>query len=152
MNDENTTEPKADESAESAETKPEVQQATCCGIVGNSTNHDMVMTRLWISEDNIIENVEIKVIGLNFTKDIATRATKHLRGKGIADFEFIADFDPEGDFCKDCVNLNIVYESIIHALADFHKPHETPVESEPEVKVQSGDDSSEEKPVEETGA
>lgn len=146
MNDENITESKPDESAEP---KPESQQNIFFGIVGNSTNHDLVMTRLWIS-NNIIENIEIKVIGSDFTKSIAARAAEHIKGKSIADTEFITDFEPDVKHGEESNNLDIVYESIIQALADFHKPRESSDKTKTDVEPPSSEDSPEEKPVEET--
>ncbi|MCD6216590.1 hypothetical protein J7L05_01880 [bacterium] len=127
MNEEKTIEPKPDESAEA---KPEKEQVVGSGIVGNSTNHDIAMTRLWVS-GNIIENVEIRIIGSDWTKKQAEQLTEQIKGKTVPDVEFLVDFNPDDIPDLESLNLNIIYESIIKALADLRKSPEKPERAEP---------------------
>jgi len=152
MNEEKTIEPKPDESAEA---KPEKEQVVGSGIVGNSTNHDIAMTRLWVS-GNIIENVEIRIIGSDWTKKQAEQLTEQIKGKTVPDVEFLVDFNPDDIPDLESLNLNIIYESIIKALADLRKSPEKPERAEPVgetpiVESPPVENPPEEKPVGEEG-
>jgi NifU-like protein involved in Fe-S cluster formation len=152
MNEEKTIEPKPDETAEA---KPEKEQVIGSGIVGNSTNHDLAMTRLWVS-GNIIENVEIRIIGSDWIKKQAEQLTEQIKGKTISDVEFLVDFNPDDVPDLESLNLNIIYESIIKALADLRKSPEKPEQAEPVgetpiVESPPVENPPEEKPVGEEG-
>jgi NifU-like protein involved in Fe-S cluster formation len=127
MNEEKTIEPTP---SEPAEVELEKEQVVGAGIVGNSTNHDLAMTRLWVS-DNIIENAEIRIIGSDCIKQQAEQIVKQIKGKTVPDIEFLVDFNPDDVPDLECLNLNIIYESIIKALADLRKSPEKPAKTEP---------------------
>lgn len=157
MNEEKTIEPKPDESTEA---KPETEQVVGSGIVGNSTNHDLAMTRLWVSGE-VIENVEIRIIGSDCVKQQAEQLIGQIKGKTVSDVEFLVDFNPDDVADLECLNLNIIYESIIKALLDLRKSSEKPDKTEPvgaapiaetpTVETPPSENPTEEKPMGEEG-
>ncbi len=146
MNEEQTIEPKPDESAEA---KPEKEQVVGFGIVGNSTNHDLAMSRLWVS-DNMIENAEIRIIGSDCIKQQAEQLVTQIKGKSVPDVEFLVEFNPDDIPDLECLNLNIIYESIIKALVDLRKSPEEPDKTEPVVATPITETPVTETPVAET--
>ena len=92
------------------------------GIVGDSTTHFVAMTRLWITDDKIIEKVDIQVAGAEFDCEHADRLTKKLAGKPIEEISFILDYKQDRSHQYEHIIPDIVYESIIRAIDCYYNP------------------------------
>jgi len=97
------------------------------GIVGDTTNHDLVMTRLWI-RDNICENISISVLGAEFTKARALKVEKHLKGKKLDDIELIIGLKTLRKTDELSSPLDVLFESIYRACDDYQKRQEMKIE------------------------
>ena len=119
--------------------KTEQPEPSGIGIVGDTTTHDLVMTRIWV-QDGIISNAEIRVLGGEFTRQHASKLEQKLRGKKATDAEFIMGLNENARPCGGCGPLDTVYESIRRAFCNYHKPDEAR-SLEPELDVSSSSES-----------
>lgn len=106
---------------------PQEHEPNGLGIVGDTTNHDLIMTRIWV-KDNICENITISVLGKEFTKTRAQKVERHLKGKSIDDIEFIVGYNTLRKKDELSFPLDILFESIYRALDDYHRRQEMPPE------------------------
>jgi len=100
--------------------KMEHPEAQGVGIYGDTTTHDLIMTRLWVRND-ILESIEIRVLGSDFIKKHAEKFECQLKGKKIYDAEFILGMSPQTSRGGFSDPLDAVYLSITRAFASFHK-------------------------------
>jgi hypothetical protein len=90
------------------------------GIAGDTTNHDLIMTRIWI-RDNVCENISIDVLGAEFTKARARKIEKHLKGKKIDDIQLIIGLNMSFTRGESNFPLDALFESICRAVNDYRK-------------------------------
>lgn len=107
---------------ESADVSIPEKEASGTGIVGDSTTHFVAMTRLWITDDKIIEKVDIQVAGAEFDCEHADRLAKRMAGKPLEEMSFILDYKQDRSHQYEHIIPDIVYESIIRAIDSYHNP------------------------------
>jgi hypothetical protein len=107
--------------------------ASGTGIVGDSTNHYVAMTRLWITDDKIIEKVDIQVAGAEFDCEHADRLSKKFIDRPIEEMNFILDYKQDRSHQYEHIIPDIVYESIIRAIDSYFNPRKFTEIQEPSI-------------------
>lgn len=131
---------------EPEEVSPPEKKPSGTGIVGDSTTHYVAMTRLWITDDKIIEKVDIQVAGAEFDCEHADRLAKKIAGESLEEIGFILDYKQDRSHQYEHIIPDIVYESIIRAIDSYHNPRKFTEPQEPSV-IQPPDEILEEQPV-----
>ena len=109
--------------------KDQKQTRLGVGIIGDSTNNDIVMTKLWVSNDKV-DNIEINLIGASFSETRAKKIEAQLRNKSLENIEIILDYHFNRSLKQVEYPLDIIYESVIRSLDDVKNPKPQPPSEE----------------------
>lgn len=104
-----------DTPSETEEKTEPVPRKTGVGIVGDSTNHDIVMTKIHIYEDDVIK-IKINMIGEEFSECRAKRLEEQLQNRSLDDAKLVLDYDYYKQKHFNDYPLDVLYESIIRAI------------------------------------
>ena len=100
----------------------ETTARTCVGITGNSGNNDLAMAKLWVL-DGVLKKIEIRTVGTDFLITRGKNAVRQLSGKTLNEIELYLDYSVSSAQ-REQPELDPVFEAIIRAMDDCHKPVE----------------------------